>query len=101
MRISSPQKDALFVLLLIEEKGENDPFPATDLLMTVNKIRPWNKQVDASNFTRSCHKLAENGFVHRFRHPQSLRLAFKLTDLGRPVAEKRRAEWQRELKKDQ
>ncbi|GIU51528.1 hypothetical protein TUM4438_41460 [Shewanella sairae] len=86
MRISSVQKDILFVLYQLELRGVVKPIAATDILMMVNQSR--NTEVFGTNFRVSCHKLNEHGLVHMHRNLKSLTLSFRLTDAGREKASK-------------
>lgn len=85
MRLSSVQKDVLFVLLATRKKGRNAPVPAVDLLDIVNRGR--STEVFQSNFLTSCHTQVKNGYLHQYRN-RSMKLAFSLTELGVVEAEK-------------
>ena len=84
MRISSIQKDILFVLYQLELRGVVKPIAATDILKMLDQSR--DTAVFGTNFRVSCHKLNENGLVHMHRNLKSLKLSFRLTDLGREKA---------------
>lgn len=84
MRISSVQKDILFVLYQLELRGVDKPIAATAILMMINQSRPI--AVFGANFRASCHKLHQNGLIHMHRDLKSLTLSFRLTEFGRERA---------------
>jgi DNA-binding MarR family transcriptional regulator len=86
MRLSSIQKDTLFVLLAIRDNGVTKPIPCTNLLSLLNQSR--QKQVAASNFRTSCNTLVDNGLLHKYRNPKNLTQAYSLTDAGIELARK-------------
>lgn len=79
MRLSAIQKDVLFVLFAIRTKGKVGPVPSMSLLGMINRGR--STEVFPSNFRTSCHTLAENGLLGKYRDEQ-LNLGFSLTDEG-------------------
>lgn len=83
-RLSAVQKDTLFILYALQQKGKLDPIPSVDILAMINKGR--EQQVFAQNFRASCHKLVENKLLRKFRS-QSLQLAFTLAEAGQKPAE--------------
>lgn len=85
-RLSETQSDVLYVLMLFELNGKNGPVASTALFGMVNKARPINRQVFASNFRASCHSLVDKFALKKFRSP-SLKLAFSLSDEGRQLAQ--------------
>ncbi|HDT5863465.1 TPA: chromosome segregation protein ParM [Aeromonas hydrophila subsp. hydrophila] len=85
MRLSKTQKDVLFVLLGIEQRGRRGPVPNVDLFELLNKHR--DRELFDNNFRISCHTLVKNGLLLKYRDPVSLKLAFLLTESGRDIAE--------------
>ncbi|KZX00058.1 chromosome segregation protein ParM [Pseudoalteromonas luteoviolacea] len=85
MRLSANQKDVLFVLLAVEQKGNSNPVQSTVLLKLINSSR--SSDIFASNLRESCHTLNGNGLINKYRS-SSLKLAWKLTDKGREIASK-------------
>ena len=84
IRISATQKDILFVLYAIEQKGLKAPISSMKIFNMINSSRS-NKIFD-TNFRTSCHTLASNEFIYKLRDG-SLKLAYKLTLKGRQTAE--------------
>lgn len=84
MRLSSIQKDILFILFAVEQKGKLDPIPGVTVMKMVNSSRSC--EVFDSNFRVSCHKLNEHGLIERYRSARSLRLAWGLSEVGRQKA---------------
>lgn len=89
MRISATQKNILIALYALEKHGRIRPIPSMDLLKMINRGREAASDVPvhATNFRAGCHTMVENKLIDKFRS-QSLKLAFKLTDTGRPLAER-------------
>lgn len=83
MRLSSTQKDILFVLFAIEQKGNRKPVPSMTVLNMINNSR--TSLIADTNFRASCHKLSENMIINKYRS-SSLKLAWALSDLGRTKA---------------
>ncbi|WP_283631236.1 chromosome segregation protein ParM [Shewanella baltica] len=84
MRLSSTQKDVLFILYAIEAGGKAEPVPGIKILEMINSAR--QSGIYGTNFRISCHTLVENGLLKKYRDT-SLKLAFKLTEYGRKRAE--------------
>ena len=84
MRLSSIQKDILFLLFAIEQKGNVQPVPGVTVMKMVNGSR--TSEIFDSNFRVSCHKLNEHQLIEKYRSPQSLKLAWGLSELGRQKA---------------
>lgn len=82
MRLSSTQKDVLFILYAIEAGGKAEPVQCKILEM-INSAR--QSGIHGTNFRTSCHTLVENGLLNKYRNA-SLKLAFRLTDDGRERA---------------
>lgn len=82
-RLSAVQKDVLFVLYALRERGKTTATPATALLKIINKGREI--PLFATNFRTSCHTLAENGLTKMYRN-ESLKLYFELSESGLEVA---------------
>lgn len=80
MRLSSTQKDVLFILYAIEAGGKAEPVPGVKILEMINSAR--QSGIHGTNFRTSCHTLVENGLLNKYRNA-SLKLAFRLTDDGR------------------
>jgi hypothetical protein len=89
MRISATQKNTLIALYALEQHGRIRPIPSVDLLKMVNRGREAAGELPAyaTNFRAGCHTMVENKLIDKYRS-QSLQLAFKLTDTGRPLAER-------------
>ncbi|EBD8899352.1 chromosome segregation protein ParM [Salmonella enterica] len=83
MRLSSTQKDVLFILYAIEAGGKAEPVPGVKILDMINSAR--QSGIHGTNFRTSCHTLVENGLLNKYRNA-SLKLAFRLTDDGRERA---------------
>ncbi len=83
MRLSSTQKDVLFILYAIEAGGKAEPVPGVKILEMINSAR--QSGIHGTNFRTSCHTLVENGLLNKYRNA-SLKLAFRLTDDGRERA---------------
>lgn len=85
-RISDIQRKTLKLLYLISERDGDDhlPVPATALY----KMVAANTQhtVAGSNYRTSCHTLVSAGLLNQYRHPKTVRLAFKLTSAGKQLA---------------
>ena len=81
MRLSSTQKDILFILYAIEVGGKAEPVPGMKMLSMINSAR--QSGIHGTNFRTSCHTLVDNGLLDKYRDETSLKLAFKLTDEGR------------------
>lgn len=84
MRLSSTQKDILFILYAMEDKGNVSPVPGMKILEIINNGR--NTDIYDTNFRTSCHKLNANGMIEKYRSSQSLNLAWRLSDEGRAKA---------------
>lgn len=83
MRLSSTQKDVLFILYAIEQNGNRHPVPSMTILNMLNNNRSaW---VQESNFRVSCHKLNGHSMINKYR-TKSLTLAWHLSDEGREKA---------------
>ena len=85
MRLSAIQKDVLFVLYAMEQKGQSGPVPGMKLFTLINGQRMAD--IHASNFRISCNTLVANALLNRYRNG-SLQLAFTLTEKGRVVGGK-------------
>ncbi|WP_017891087.1 hypothetical protein [Serratia sp. S4] len=85
MRLSAVQKDVIFVLFdLVERKGITGAVSAMRLLSMINYGRC--QLVADTNFRRSCHTLVQHGFLEKYRDRQSLKLAFRLSPMGKENA---------------
>lgn len=84
MRLSSIQKDTLFILYAIEQKGFKDPIPSMKVLNMINGSR--SSLIADTNFRASCHTLNDNGMIEKFRCPTSLMLSWSLSESGRNKA---------------
>ena len=84
MRLSAVQKDILFILYAVEQKGNTHPVPGMNILEMVNKSRSSN--VADTNFRTSCHTLNEHQMIVKFRSQSSLKLAWTLSAGGREKA---------------
>lgn len=81
MRLSATQKDVLCVLCdLAVRKNITGPVPAMQLLAMINLVRV--KPIADTNFRTSCHTLVKHGLLQKFRNPDSLQLAFSLSQNG-------------------
>lgn len=78
-RLSAVQKDLLFVLYALWARGKTSATPAVALLNMVNRGRVT--PVFPTNFRTSCHTLADNKLIKKYRN-ESLRLAFELSESG-------------------
>ncbi|MBQ4839821.1 chromosome segregation protein ParM [Pseudoalteromonas luteoviolacea] len=83
MRLSAIQKDVLFILYAIEQKGNSKPVPSVVVWNMINKSR--TSDVFDTNFRASCHKLSEHKMIDKYRS-HSLKLAWSLSELGRNKA---------------
>lgn len=83
MRLSTIQKDVLFILFAIEQRGSNAPVPGMNILKMLNGSR--SSDIFDSNFRASCHKLNENNLIDKYRSG-SLKLAWALSENGREKA---------------
>lgn len=83
MRLSSTQKDTLFILYAIEQKGNTNPMPNMTILNMINSSR--SSEIFDTNFRASCHKLNDNNMIDKYRS-SSLKLAWALTVTGRKKA---------------
>lgn len=99
VRISEIQALTLRLLLLFAKKGQSGPIPSVALLSAVEKNRA--KTTYASNFRKSCHILAENGFIHLHRNQKSLKMAYTLTPLGLITAGELEAEAEERERKEE
>ena len=80
MRLSFIQKDVLFLLYAIEQKGGKNPVNSMALLNSINDSR--SRAIADKNFRASCHKMVEHGVIELHRG-EALKLRWKLTDFGR------------------
>jgi hypothetical protein len=83
-RLSSVQRETLFVLQLLRQRGKAGPIPSVDILAIINKRR--DNKIAPTNFRASCHTLVERQLLLKYRS-DSLQLAFALSDAGKTVAE--------------
>ena len=83
MRLSSTQKDVLFILYAIEAGGKAEPVPGVKILEMINSAR--QSGIHGTNFRTSCHTLVENGLLNKYRNA-SLKLASRWTDERRERA---------------
>lgn len=83
MRLSSIQKETLFILYAFEDRGSTGAIPAMAILKIINRVKP--QAIHATNFRASCHKLVDHGMLQMSRS-ESLKLRFKLTEQSRPKA---------------
>ena len=83
MRLSSTQKDTLFILYAIEQKGNTNPMPSMTILNMINSSR--SSEIFDTNFRASCHILNDNNMIDKYRS-SSLKLAWALTATGREKA---------------
>lgn len=83
LRISSIQKDVLFMLYTIKQKGSDAPVPSMTLLNMITSSRGID--IDDRNFRTSCHKLKGHGFIELYRS-KHLKLAWSLTPEGEAKA---------------
>lgn len=90
-RLSSIQRLTLRLLLGVERRGVTAPVPSTRLFEMVESNRSYSTY--PGNFRKSCHTMASNGLINVYRNA-SLKMAFKLTEGGRLVAEEIEAEAQ-------
>lgn len=84
-RLSALQKNTLFILYVLQQRGKRDPIPGIDILAMINKGR--EQKVFPQNFRASCHTLVENQLISKFRS-SSLQLAFTLAEAGEEPAER-------------
>lgn len=82
-RLSATQKDVLFVLYALLQRGKTTATPATALLSMINKGR--DIPVFATNFRTSCHTLAKNGLIDKYRN-ESMKLYFGISESGLGIA---------------
>jgi hypothetical protein len=80
VRLSFMQKDVLFLLYAIEQKGGVKPVSSMSLLKNINNSR--SSGIEESNFRPSCHKLVTHGLIDLHRGA-ALKLNWKLTVAGR------------------
>ena len=85
IRFSALQKDTLFILYVLQQRGKRDPIPGVDILAMINKGREL--PVFPQNFRASCHTLVANQLIRKFRRGD-LQLAFTLADAGKEPAER-------------
>lgn len=86
MRLSSIQKNVLFVLFAIEQrngKGTYVKCAALNSILNNSRTNP----IIPNNFRVSCHTLVENGLLISNREG-NLELLFALSDDGRLIANK-------------
>lgn len=83
-RLSSVQRETLFVLQLLRQRGKVGPIPCVDILAIINKRR--DNKIAPTNFRASCHTLVECQLLRKYRS-DSLQLAFALSDDGKALAE--------------
>jgi len=83
VRLSKIQKDILFVLFALEQKGKQEPVTGMNLLSIINKGS--SSELYDTNFRTSCHTLNSNKLVNKYR-TSSLKLAWTLTEAGRAIA---------------
>jgi len=76
MRISTIQKDILFVLYALEQKGTQAPVGGINLLLMINKSR--TSELFDTNFRTSCHTLNDNNLSDKYRS-SSLKLAWVIS----------------------
>ena len=79
-RLSKNQKDALFILALLESKKQVGPVGVSKVRAMVERLRAGI--LDPSNFRKGLHVLASRGIIEMGRY-RNLSLVMKLTSLGR------------------
>lgn len=84
-RLSKNQKDALFILALLETKRATKPVPVSAIRRMISQSRA--SDVDASNFRKGVRLLASRGFILLARRAD-LALVTELTRPGRYHAAK-------------
>lgn len=84
-RLSKNQKDALFVLAILESKNKVGPIGVSKVRAMVESSRDGD--LDPSNFRKGLHVLASRGLIEMGRY-RNLSLAMQLTRVGRPDAAK-------------
>lgn len=84
MRLSATQKDILFILYAIEQKGNRNPVPSMSILKMINGSR--SSEIFDTNFRASCHKLNKHKMIEKYRSQSSLKLAWSLSEIGRRKA---------------
>ncbi len=65
MRLSSTQKDVLFILYAIEAGGKPSLY-RVKILEMINSAR--QSGIHGTNFRTSCHTLVENGLLNKYRN---------------------------------
>ncbi len=81
MRLSATQKDILFLLFAIEQKGHKEPVSSMTVFRMINSSRA--SEIFDTNFRASCHKLNENNLIEKYRSPSNLKLSWGLSESGR------------------
>ena len=82
-RLSKNQKDALFVLALLEVNGKSGPIALARVRDMITTSR--NGEVDPSNFRKGIHSLGKRGVLEIGRF-SDLSLRVQLSRSGRHVA---------------
>lgn len=83
-RFSSIQKNTLFLLYVLEEKGHTGPVAATELLRMQNDYAATHT-IHRNNFGTSCSRLVMTGHLKKFIS-KGLRMSYGLSELGREKA---------------
>ena len=81
MRLSGIQRDILFLLFAIEQKGHKEPVPSMTVFSMINSSR--TSKIFDTNFRASCHKLNEHSLIEKYRSPSNFKLSWGLSEIGR------------------
>ena len=84
MRLSSIQRDVLFTLFAIEQKGYKEPVDSMAVFSMINSSR--TSEIFDTNFRASHNKLHEHNLIEKYRSPSSLKLSWGLSETGRVKA---------------
>ncbi|WP_413113390.1 hypothetical protein [Thaumasiovibrio sp. DFM-14] len=83
-RISANQRDALFTLVVVEQRApQRLPMLDRDLLALINRSR--NTEVATCNFRQGCITLARTGYLRIANYNNTSRILIALTDKGREL----------------
>lgn len=85
MRISEIQRNVLFMLFAIEQRGNKAAIPNAALYSAVSSNSAYPLQ--PQNFRASCHTMQGHQLVTKYRLGSTVRVAWRLTDTGRALAE--------------
>lgn len=84
-RVLSTHKRIYIYLLLIELSGNDKPVPSQRIYKAISEQLAY--ELAKSSFNRTARKLVEQKKLERYVNMKTRRIAFKLTDTSRKIAQ--------------